>query len=367
MILSENVIKEVKDESVIGSIKRLEDIEIDSNNNEGQNGYVFFGYHKVFEKRVAVKYYYYGENAHEEVTLIKTINDMNLQKIWDAHTVGEGWAYFITDQQEQGTLADAIESGISTHQAIHLIRGVIAGVAALHSKPNYIVHRDLKPENILVDAKGNAIIADFGSVKRIHPDEISTVSSAGHTPLYRPPETFESRKYGYTSDIYQIGIILYQLLGGKLSISAMDYMTKLERKKYLQINDPFERCAFENECIFNKANAGRLLNYSSMPDYIDRKLIKLIKKATKPNPEDRFQTAAEMRAKLYEIGSLPNWKDENEKLFCTNGNDEYRIITNAKNKYCIEKQNNSLEWRKARGSSIYKTRKEAIESLITML
>ena len=65
MILSENVIKEVKDESVIESIKRLEDIEIDSNNNEGQNGYVFFGYHKVFEKRVAVKYYYYGENAHE--------------------------------------------------------------------------------------------------------------------------------------------------------------------------------------------------------------------------------------------------------------------------------------------------------------
>lgn len=74
---------ETVDDVVKNSILSLKDIEIDNYNSEGCNGYVFFGYHKVFRCRVAIKYYYYGESAHEEVSLIKHISTPNILKVWD--------------------------------------------------------------------------------------------------------------------------------------------------------------------------------------------------------------------------------------------------------------------------------------------
>lgn len=203
------------DEAVRKSVIGLQDIEIDDYNDDGCNGYVFFGNHKVFRCRVAIKYYYYGENAHEEVSLIKHISNKYVLKVWDAHTIEDGWAYFITDEQSNGSLDNLIENAnIDTETGINIICGILNGVGDLHASPNYLLHRDLKPANILISGNMLPVIADFGSIKRI-PQGSDFVKASKHSALYRPPEAYEKGEYTYSSDIYQIGLLLYQVMGGK--------------------------------------------------------------------------------------------------------------------------------------------------------
>ena len=183
------------DNAVKESIKQIPDIDIDGYCSEGCNGYVFFGNHLIFRKKVAIKYYYFGQNSHEEVTLLKSIKHKNILPIWDAHSVRDGWAYFITDKMDNGTLDYLISShAISTNQATDIVRGILSCVGKMHEAPNFLLHRDLKPANILLDNLNNPIIADFGSVKRL-PQDLDRVVATRHSALYRPPEAYDPCYY----------------------------------------------------------------------------------------------------------------------------------------------------------------------------
>jgi len=355
-------------ESVVDAVKNsilsLSDIEIDNYNNEGCNGYVFFGNHKVFRSRVAIKYYYYGESAHEEVSLIKHISNPNILKVWDAHTIEDGWAYFITDEQSNGNIDSLLsDSEIDTNTALHIIRGVLGGVGALHAAPNFLLHRDLKPANILLDKSNSPIIADFGSIKRM-PENSSEVVASQHSALYRPPESYQGGIYYYTSDIYQIGILLYQLLGGDLPYNATCYMTKKQLKEYLTIDDRCEQSLFEDNCLFEKARRESLLNYSSLPQYIDQRIIQIIKKATKAQPSERFHNIADFQLALHRIGSIPNWSRQGDILLCGIQNESYRIVRNRTTKYIVEKANSNDRWSKLRNSSAFDNEITAIKHLL---
>lgn len=358
---------EQADDAVRDSIRNLTDIdiEIDSCNDEGCNGYVVFGKHTVFRTRVAVKYYCYGENAHEEVTLIKQITNPNVLRVWDAHAIADGWAYFITDEHRNGNIDDLLQTNkIDTHTAIRIIRGMLSGVSALHASPNNLLHRDLKPANILVDYNFSPIIADFGSIKRM-PENASEVVASKHSALYRPPESYDGGKYYYTSDIYQIGMLFYQLLGGYLPYEAKSYLAKEQIKRLQKLDDDFEKSKYIDSCLVDKARREKLLDLSSLPSYTDKRLTKIIKIATKANPENRYSNISEMRLALHSIGNLPNWYREEEILFCKNLDDFYRISKTQKGKYSIERKYSNLKWSRLRGSSLYNTECGAIEYLIS--
>ena len=362
----EDYIKQA-DTAVRDSIRSLNDIEIDSCNDGGCNGYVVFGKHRLFRTRVAVKYYYYGENAHEEVTLIKHIANPNVLKVWDAHIVADGWAYFITDEHSKGNIDDLLEAGtLDTNIALHIIRGILNGVSALHASPNNLLHRDLKPANILVDANLSPIIADFGSIKRM-PENASEVVASQHSALYRPPESYDGERYYYTSDIYQIGMLFYQLLGGYLPYNAECYLTKKQVTHLQSLDSTFEKSKYVDSCLFDKARKEKLLSLPSLPSYTDKRLIQIIKTATKANCDSRYSNIAEMRLALHAIGSLPNWYRQDEVLLCEYRDCCYRIAKTRKEKYIVEREYSRQKWSRLRGSLQYDTECAAIEHLVNTL
>lgn len=355
------------DDAVKCSILSLNDIEIDDYNGEGCNGYVFFGNHKVFRRRVAVKYYYYGENTHEEVSLINQISNPNILKVWDAHTIEDGWAYFITDEQRNGNIDNLLSNNrIDTNTSLHIIRGVLSGVGALHAEPNFLLHCDLKPANILIDNNMSPIIADFGSIKRM-PENGTEIIASQHSPLYRPPESYDGGIYNYTSDIYQIGILFYQLLGGYLPYEATSYMTKAQLKDHLAIQDRYEQSKFEGNCLFDRAKKEKLLNLSTLPAYVDKRILQIIRKATKALPSERFTNIADFRLALHRIGSIPNWTTDGEVILCKSKNDSYQIIKNQQNQYVIEKKYSDNRWSKLRNSPPFDSKSQAIEYLQEVL
>lgn len=358
---------ESADDAVKSSIKQIPDIEIDGYNAEGCNGYVFFGNHQIFRKKVAVKYYYFGENSHEEVTLLKSIKHKNILPIWDAHTVGDGWAYFITDKMDNGTLDSLLSSrAINSNQAVDIVRGLLSGVGKMHEAPNYLLHRDLKPANILLDNNGNPVIADFGSVKRL-PQNADRVIASRHSALYRPPEVYEQGYYFCQSDIYQIGMVMYQLLGGQLSYDSLDHMTVNQGKRYYKLPDDFSKSKYIDEILYNKARTARLLCLDSLPYYTHPKLIAIIRKATHPDITRRYQNTSEYFLHIHQLGSIPNWvKLDDESACCEYKASFYRVTKSGKG-YLLEKSKDGAKWRKIPGAGYEDNEADIYSKALSMI
>ena len=95
--------------------------------------------------------------------------------------------------------------------------------ALAHAHDVGVIHRDLKPQNILIDTSGRAKIADFGLAKWYnHPESFSTSTKLLGTPQYFSPEqaTLNGTAVGPRSDIYSLGVILYQCITGSLPFSS---------------------------------------------------------------------------------------------------------------------------------------------------
>jgi serine/threonine-protein kinase len=114
------------------------------------------------------------------------------------------------------------------HKAIQIARQLCAGLAAAHEQG--ILHRDLKPANVMIDGRGHAKIADFGLAnlaEGVRADEVR----AG-TPSYMAPEQLAGREVSVRSDLYSLGLVLYELFTGKQAFEAQtrDEMARLQRE-----------------------------------------------------------------------------------------------------------------------------------------
>ena len=111
------------------------------------------------------------------------------------------------------TLKELIERGLSPEQAVMLIRQVLEAARAAHRQG--IVHRDLKPQNVIVDEEGKAVVTDFG-IARAGVSEITQTGSVMGTPHYLSPEQAQGHDVTSVSDLYSIGVILYEALCGRV-------------------------------------------------------------------------------------------------------------------------------------------------------
>jgi len=337
------------EETVKTSVLEFQDVKIDGYNSNGANGYVFFGEHKVFRKRVAIKYYYFGENSHEEVMLLKNIKHDNILSIWDASIVGDGWAYFITDEIQHGTIDDyLVKHNLSIRDSLKITKGILSGLAELHKTENQLLHRDIKPANILIGDNCSPIIVDFGSVKRI---ELGSdhVNPSKNSILYKPPESFSDGIYNIQSDIYQVGIVMFQVFGGVLSYEFSDYFNKRELKHYQAIEDQFEKSKYIDSVMENKIIKGKLINLDKLPVYVDKQIHKIINKATHIDLEKRYSNTSEFFLDLHKLGSMPDWICENEdKFVCIYDGIDYQIRKTSKG-YVFEKACKNNSWRKVIG------------------
>jgi serine/threonine protein kinase len=296
-------------------------------NNRGVNGYLFFAQNLVSQQEVAIKYYS-GEpgREHDEPRQLAAINSPNVLPIHDARSISPDWGYFITPKCNEGDLDDLIESSPSVHVAIDTAIGVCRGLSAIHAQR--MLHRDLKPGNIVID-QGRPRIADFGSVKFVPAGEDS-IQASRHSILYRPPESFESNRYTVIGDLYQVGLITFQLLGGALPYDGFHYFNARELREYSSINDAVDRSIFINSVIQNRAQGGNLANLSSLPPWISAVAKRSLRKIINPNPARRIRSVAEIAAILTQLRSnINNWKWVGNVAQMTQGNRLIEIRPNG--------------------------------------
>jgi eukaryotic-like serine/threonine-protein kinase len=118
---------------------------------------------------------------------------------------------------EGASLKDLIERGLSVPEAVEIVRQVLAGVKYAHE--HGIVHRDLKPQNVLVDSEGRARVTDFG-IARAGASEITQTGSVLGTAQYLSPEQAQGLPVTAASDIYSVGVMLYEALTGTVPFDA---------------------------------------------------------------------------------------------------------------------------------------------------
>ncbi|PLC42738.1 hypothetical protein C0Q88_12425 [Ralstonia pickettii] len=301
------------------ALKQFPEFEISSFNDSGANGYVLIGRHAVLKKEVAIKIYFHNESdIDQEPAIVAKINHDNVMKVYDARKVREDCSYFVMPAASEGDLSKYLDKYHVSLQLSHkLLCQLLSGVAALHRDPNLLVHRDLKPENLLVH-DDTILIADFGSVRRIDKDTGNAPASK-HSVLYRPPEAFGDAAYfGFSSDIYQAGMIGFLLFGGKLSNDLLSYLTKAQISTLNETQGGYEKSKYVDTCIQEKISRGNLLDFRTLPFYIPGSIKRVLRSAVSP-VDKRYATVSEFLADLLRLRShLPDWMMREESAFLSN-------------------------------------------------
>jgi serine/threonine protein kinase len=326
------------------------DIEVYDYIQRGCNGEVYFGRRKKLNDEVVMKFYYSQPDydASEEAAILKRIDHPNILKIWHLGLVDNRYSYFLTPKISGGDLQGQLDNAtIATRKALEITAGILTGLSELHFS-HLLVHRDLKPGNILIDLPSwRPIIADLGAVKKLA-DANSYVSDSKATRVYLPPEAILNNQYTMKSDIYQVGLILFQLLGGFFPIhDPIKWLTPKEAIKVNQIRNSIERENKFHELIDEKICKSKIANTWTLPKYLDSAFKKLLNKALQADPSSRLANASEFLKEIHKlINACPSYLPTSDYLHIegTNGR-EFKLIE-KKHGYFLEKKVSGKAWRR---------------------
>ncbi|MBI5847198.1 MAG: protein kinase [Nitrospirae bacterium] len=286
-------------------------ISFDKQSRKGSCGWLFFGTNIVHEQRVAVKFYDWSGDPlyHAEPRYLSGLNSPNVINVMHAAIVDGDFAYFATPFYHRGDLDDEMCRGIHANiRAINLSRDILSGLSHLHA--GRLLHRDLKAQNILLSDDDRAVIGDFGSVKRM-PDGQHTIPGSGHSLIYRPPESIGSRMYGISSDLYQVGVVMFQLLGGALPYEESAWLNARQLREYRLLPDPIDKQIYAANVIKNRIVRGQIVDINSLPPWVCEQLRRTISKACSIDPQRRYQSCSEFLARIGAIRSdIHDWRVE---------------------------------------------------------
>ncbi|HUH00803.1 MAG TPA: protein kinase [Kofleriaceae bacterium] len=197
----------------------------------GGMGTVYLAEHPLIGKKVALKVIHRELSSNKEVIArffneARSVNKIGNEHIVEIHDFGqseEGEHFFIMEYLEGRTLAHELEQGVlGVQRGLHIVAQIANGLAAAHTCG--IIHRDLKPDNVmLLERLGDrdfVKVLDFGLAKMIHDSGSAKLTAAGvvlGTPQYMSPEACESKpSIDHRSDIYCLGILMFQMLTGRV-------------------------------------------------------------------------------------------------------------------------------------------------------
>jgi len=181
----------------------------------------------MFEQQVAVKVVTPGtagpeviQRFRQEREILASLDHPNIARLYDGGNTEENWPYFVMEYVE-GEPIDVWcdRQKLNVSERIRLFRTVCAAVHSAHQ--HRVVHRDLKPSNILVKSDGTVKLLDFGIAKLVRESggaetELATATGLRlMTPEYASPEQVRQDKITPLSDVYSLGVVLYELLTGR--------------------------------------------------------------------------------------------------------------------------------------------------------
>ena len=172
------------------------------------------------QRRVALKVLHarfaqdreFVERFRREAEAAAALQHPNVVAVFDRGDV-DGTYYIAMQYLEGRSLKELIDSGLEIDDAVRLIRQVLEGARFAHR--HGVVHRDLKPQNVIVDADGKATVTDFG-IARAGVSEITQAGSVMGTPHYLSPEQAQGMDVTAVSDLYSVGVMLYEALTGRV-------------------------------------------------------------------------------------------------------------------------------------------------------
>lgn len=278
----------------------------------GHGGYatVFLAYDKIMRKFVAIKVIKCGINEDDkiynmfkqEAMLMAAIPNNNVVKIY-ASGIHENNPYLVMEYVKGRSLKEIIyENGyLLVDEVYSYVTQILNGLEACHN--SNIFHRDIKPQNIIKKADGNVVLIDFGTAyvgeidKNLYMEDPTKVIG---TVQYMAPEIFHNLKASIQTDIYALGITMYEMFSGKFPFSTDDPDNKKAIVK-MHIHSPFPSI--------------RRLNPSVPVDFEN-----IIYKCCEKDPKKRYKNVNELRIDLlnaYEAYKNPKKKKENffKKLF----------------------------------------------------
>lgn len=212
----------------LGPGSRVGNVEIVRRIGAGGMGDVYLGTQtEPLQRQVAVKLIRFGvamepllARFEAERKVLARMNHAHIAQIYDAGTLENGQPYFVMEYIRGVPLDEFCASRqLGLAERLELFRKICDGVQHAHQRG--VIHRDLKPSNVLIDGDGNPKIIDFGIAKLLEESgrdlKLTQVEEVIGTPQYMSPEqaAFQNEEIDTRSDVYALGILLFELLTGK--------------------------------------------------------------------------------------------------------------------------------------------------------
>jgi len=249
---------------------------------EGGMGVVYKAHDITLDRDVAIKFLPPQLQSDKraktrfvhEAKAASALNHSNIAVIHEIDETPDGQMFIVMAYYDGQTLKDKLEDGpLSIDDAVDFVFQIASGLAVAHEKD--ILHRDIKPANILITERGEAKLADFGLAKLRGQTRLTKPGTTVGTVFYMSPEQAKGEEVSSQSDVFSLGVVLYELLTGEVPFKGDHEAAVL----YGIINsDPESLTTYR----------------SDIPEAVQR----IVQTALEKNTDKRYRSAAEFLADL---------------------------------------------------------------------
>ncbi len=231
----------------------------------------------------------YSRQFKREAKVLATLKHPNLPRVFDYFVIDQQGQYLVMDYVEGEDLREWMsrEGTLSEVEVLQIGIQICDALIYLHERNPAITHRDIKPGNIKITPEGTVVLVDFGLVKLLLDQEMTTTAARAMTPGYSPPEQYGDAPTDQRSDIFSLGATLYAALAGFLPEDSLARTT-------------------------GKAELSPLRSYNSQ---VSKQTAAVIERALALRFETRWQSAREFQTALLGIlETIPPGKKSNSRL-----------------------------------------------------